>query len=102
MLEQKEIFSCCSALTEYVTPAAEPPQSFVPELSKNWSESFRAVYNVTTCLQAWVKVLLVKEDIEEKEYGDIASDIVTKLEMADVRLHRGNLNITTAWLTLLT
>ena len=102
MLEQKEIFSCCSALTEYVSPAAEPPQSFVPELSKNWSESFRAIYNITACLQALLKIVTEKEDIEEKEYGDIASDIVTKLEMADVRLHRSNLNITTAWLTLLT
>ena len=103
MIEPKEIFSCCSALTEYVSSAAvQPPQSFVSELSKNWSESFRAIYNITACLKAWVKIFPVKEDIEEKEFGDIASDIVTRLEIADLRLHRSSLNITTSWLTLLT
>ena len=103
MIEDKEIFSCCLALNEHVfSVAAQPPQPFVAELSKNWSESFRAIYNVTACLQAWVKIFPVKEDIEEKEFGDIASDIVTRLGMAELRLHRSSLNITNSWLALLT
>ena len=103
MIEHKEIFSCCSALTEHVfSAAAQPPQTFVAELSKNWSQSFRAMYDVIACLQAWTKILPVKEDIEEREFDDIATDIVTKLETADFRLHRSSLNISNSWLSLLT
>ena len=104
MLEQKEIFSCCSALTEYVyfQPPTPPPQTFVPELTKNWSESFRAICNTTACLQAWTKILPVMEEMEEKEFNDIGADIVTKAETAELRLHRSSLNITNSWLALLT
>ena len=85
MIDHKEIFSCCSALTEHVfSAAAQPSQTFVAELSKNWSQSFRAMYDVIACLRAWTKILPVKEDIEEREFDDIATDIVTKLETADL------------------
>jgi hypothetical protein len=103
MVEHKEIYSCCSALTEYVlSDAAQPPQTFITELTKDWSESFRAICNITAGLQAWTKILPVMEEMEEKEFDDIGADIVTKLETAELRLHRSSLNITNSWLALLT
>ncbi len=103
MVEHKEIYSCCSALTEYVlSDAAQPPQAFITELTKDWSESFRAICNTTAGLQAWIKILPVMEEMEEKEFNNIHTDIVTKLETAELRLHRSSLNITNSWLALLT
>ena len=103
MVEHKEIYSCCSALTEYVlSDVAQPPQTFITKLTKDWSESFRAICNTTAGLHAWTKILPVMEEMEEKEFDDLSADIVTKLETAELRLHQSSLNISNSWLALLT
>ena len=103
MIEDKEIYSCCSALVKHViSTSAEPPEKLTTKLTKGWSESFAALSNLTACYQAWTKIIPVEEDIEREELDEVISDISIKTDTATGSQHRAFLKISYAWLAYLT